>query len=64
MSIETALFASANELETGEIRSALLEIGGGITGSDEERLIRNALLEVYAQRCGEDAAQQLLDEIS
>lgn len=45
------------------IRGMVHEIGGGIDVTEEERIVRAALIEVYEEKTSEQAAEALMDEI-
>lgn len=57
------LIAKARELTTDQIEHAVVAIGGGHVDK-ATRMARAALIEVYKEREGEDAADRLMDAIS
>jgi hypothetical protein len=56
------LIAKVNEYSTAMILDAVVAIGGGQVGEDK-RMVRAALIEVYMQREGEDAADMLMTHL-
>ncbi len=45
------------------LREMVREIGGGIDVDENERIVRAALIEVYEEKAGYWAAEELMDEI-
>jgi len=63
MEIIEDLKAVANSQSTETIVSCIRLIGGSMEVPTEERLARAALIEVYKERAGDEAAEALMDEI-
>lgn len=57
------IMAASRHLSTTQIVDCVLEIGAGVTNTPEERMVRAALVDLYQEREGEEAADRLMDEI-
>lgn len=56
------IIEAARKQSTEMVLQCVRTIGGGHVEADH-RMVRAALIEVYAERCGEDAADALMTEL-
>ena len=56
------LIAAARKYTNTQVTDAIRLLGGGMLDEDK-RMVRGALIEVYAERFGDEAADKLMDEI-
>jgi hypothetical protein len=62
MRIIDAIKEKASQYSTEIILETIRTIGGGYVDQDK-RMVRAALIDLYAERTSEDAADNLMDEI-
>lgn len=58
-----AIKAAAARMDTGLVEQAIRTIGGSMHVSTDQRLVRAALIEIIAERSGEDRADTIMDEL-
>lgn len=57
------LIAAARKYTNTQVTDAIRVLGGGFLPDEDKRMVRGALIEVYAERFGDEAADKLMDEI-
>lgn len=57
-----AILEAARKLTTAELVNGAREANKGEM-SEDKRMVRAALIQVYSERCGPEAADKLMDEL-